>query len=368
MTSDRRESWEYRLRYWNARRGTALLRACERIIAGRVGTSTASRPLATRPPDRLTATVEAMRLRHPAEVLRFPARRDLPEWLPRDQAIPSSWSYCLAEASVAPESGAVWGSEGAPVVEVMGGDSRYSRSQDVRGLARRSARERIRGTWAVLPSHTYYHFLVEDLPALLSSLAYSRDHLGVEAGVLAPANRHRYVSDALSTLPNEVHATPATKVTVQRLAASGFLSSHVHPSSLATLRAHFGLADTPGHRWLYVSRVGFRRSMPQEQGVIANLRRMFPQLEVVEGHTLSLTEQVSLFAEAAVVMGTHGAGLSNVAFSPSSARVVEIATPANASDHFWRLAAMRQQTYQMVWAGPEEPAAQVAERILSAAQ
>lgn len=364
MTTDRRDTWSYRLRYWNARRGTAVLRASERIVAGRTGSSRASRPLAIRPPDRISGLVEAFAPRHDADVLRFPIPDGLPGWLPRDDAIPAAWAYALLEPAVAPESGAVWDRSGSPVVEVMGGDSRYSRSQDVRGLARRRARPRLPGTWAVLPSHTYYHFLLEDLPALLCSLAFAREQLGTDAHIVTPQRRHRYVSDALAGLANPVRETSSAKVAVQRLVASGFLSSHVHPSSIDLLRSHFGMAERSGHRLIYVSRVGFRRSLPQEAEVVRHLKSVIPQLEVISGHELSLADQVATFSDAAVVIGPHGAGLSNIVFSPRSARIVEIGTTTSVSDHFWRLAAIRGQDYAMAWADATDSAAVIAERVL----
>jgi hypothetical protein len=355
MTVDPRQSWRYRLRYWNARRGTALLRSVERLVIGRAGSAMTSRPLAIRPPETLHGSIEALRLRHPAEALRFPAPPGLPGWLPRDDAIPAAWCYSFDEPTVAPESGGVWARNGMPIVEVMGGASRYSGSQDVRGLTRRRPRGRLDGTWTVLPNHTYYHFLLEDLPALLSSLAFARDQYGADAGILTPRMRHAYVSDALAGLPHAVHETSERKMAVQRLVASGFHSSHVHPSSLDLLRSHFGITDKPGHRWLYVSRVGFRRSMAYEQALIEYLMSAIPHLEVLQGHAMPLTEQASRFSEAAVIIGTHGAGLANIVFAPATAKIVEIATPANHADHFWRIAAARGMDYGMVWTTPELP-------------
>ena len=63
---------------------------------------------------------------------------------------------------------------------------------------------------------------------------------------------------------------------------------------------------------------------------------------------LSFSEQVSLFAEARVVVSLHGAGLSNIIFAPPAAHVVEIADPSHldaayygpaaaAGHHYWLL-------------------------------
>lgn len=365
MTADQdpRTSLGYRLRYWNRRRGTLLLRATERLVTGRPAAHS-TRPLAIRPPTRGSASVEARAQRHPATVLHYPAPDGLPDWLVREVAVDAAWSYAVRDAQVAAESGAVWLADGTPIPELCGGVSRYAGSQDVRGLARTRPREHLAGTWGVLPSHTYYHFLTEDLPALMASLSFARTELGVEAAVIAPQARSRYVSDALGTFTARVHSTDRTKVSVERLVASGFASSLLHPSSITALRHHFGVAEAPGQRWLYVSRRGFRRSPEWEDELVRALIGRLPQLEVFEGHRMSLTEQVAAFSNAAVVIGPHGAGLSNLVFSPRSTRVVEIATHGNCNDHFWRISALREQRYDLAWVDAADEVASVADRLV----
>lgn len=367
MTSDAdpRNSLAYRLRYWNRRRSTLALRAAERMITGCVAPHT-TRALAVRPPTTAGDSVAVQTLRHPAAVLHYTAPDGLPDWLVREAAVDATWSYAIRGARLSAESGAVWLSNGTPIPELCGGVSRYAGSQDVRGLARARPRELIAGTWGVLPSHTYYHFLTEDLPALLDSLSFAWQELGVDAGVIAPRTRHRYVSDALDTLDVEVRSTHHAKVAVERLVGSGFASSLVHPASIDTLRTHFGLTEAQGERWLYVSRAGFRRAPAWEHDLITALRQRLPQLEMLQGHDLTLRQQVDAFSQAAVVIGIHGAGLSNLVFSPDTTRVVEIATPENCNDHYWRLSALRDQSYSLVWVDSSEATPSVTERVVEA--
>lgn len=362
---DARTSLGYRVRYWNRRLGTLALRTAERLITGMIAPH-GTRALAIRPPMDGAGTVETQRRRHPATVLHYPAPDGLPDWLVREAGVDATWSYALRDAVLAPEPGVVWLANGTPVPELCGGISRYAGSQDVRGLARVRARERLDGTWGVLANHTYYHFLTEDLPALLASLAFAREVLGVDPGVITPQSRHRYVADALGTLGARVHATSATKVSVERLVASGFASSLIHPSSIDLLRTHFALTEAPGERWLYVSRAGFRRAPTWERELVEALEQHLPQVEVIHGHRLSLIDQVAAFSEAAVVIGPHGAGLSNLVFSPHTTRVVELATPQNRNDHFWRVAALRGQSYRLIWADGDQTAASVAQRVVDA--
>ena len=70
----------------------------------------------------------------------------------------------------------------------------------------------------------------------------------------------------------------------------------------------------------------------------ASIRRFASEVELVEqlarigidAVTLSgmgFQEQIKLFAECALVIGAHGAGLSNVCFMPPSAQVIEVLSP-----------------------------------------
>lgn len=364
MPSDERSALRYRLSYWNRRRRTALLRACELALTGQTG-SVDTRPAAARPPSADRSSIEHSVLRHDAAIARHDSP-DAPAWLPRAMTIDPAWTYAIRDARVAPESGGVWLESGVAMLELLGGEGRYSGSQDLRGMARRKARERIPGTWALLPNHTYYHFLIEDLPALLTSLAFARETLGVDAGVLVHDTVHPFVSAALSTIDAPVRTTRSAMVSVERLVASGFTTARVHPSSIETTRSHFGLADTPGDRWIYLSRVGFRRSASWEQQLIDAMARELPQVEAVECHRLTLQEQTRLMSTAAGVIAPHGAALSNLVFAPPSARIVEIATPENSCDHFWHLTGQRGMDYTLLWVDGDAPVAETVARIADA--
>jgi capsular polysaccharide biosynthesis protein len=58
----------------------------------------------------------------------------------------------------------------------------------------------------------------------------------------------------------------------------------------------------------------------------------------VDPGELSPEEQVRTFAEAECVVGVHGAGLTNLAFAPAGAGVVELFAPDYVNECFWALA------------------------------
>jgi len=59
--------------------------------------------------------------------------------------------------------------------------------------------------------------------------------------------------------------------------------------------------------------------------------------DIVTLATMTLEEQIAIFAQAACVAGVHGAGLTNVIFAPPGLRVLEILPQMVASPAYWRL-------------------------------
>ena len=101
------------------------------------------------------------------------------------------------------------------------------------------------------------------------------------------------------------------------------------------LRTRFkSLMSTTTGRRLFISRHNAKtvhgRRLQNGDEVIDLLRRH--DFEVVACETLSFREQVRLFSEADVVVAPHGAGLTNLVFSPAHCRVVELIGPQLAGD------------------------------------
>jgi hypothetical protein len=78
--------------------------------------------------------------------------------------------------------------------------------------------------------------------------------------------------------------------------------------------------------------------------------------EVLSLTGLPAAEQIRIFAAAGWVAGLHGAGLANILFAPSAAKVLEIIPPFVATEAYWLLASqMGQQYWALVASDPELP-------------
>ncbi len=86
---------------------------------------------------------------------------------------------------------------------------------------------------------------------------------------------------------------------------------------------HYGFGDAPGRRKIYISRADAPgRRVTNEPEVVEMLARR--GFEVLKLATLPLAEQVRAFAEAKLIVGPHGAGLTNIVFAASNATVVDL--------------------------------------------
>jgi capsular polysaccharide biosynthesis protein len=98
---------------------------------------------------------------------------------------------------------------------------------------------------------------------------------------------------------------------------------------------------TPATRRLYVSRRGFGRHAVRERELEALLLERGFEIYDPTTHP----NQPEDFAEAAVVVGAHGAGLANLAFCRPGTRVIEIIPTDNAHPFYYSLAVAAELDY-----------------------
>jgi len=114
----------------------------------------------------------------------------------------------------------------------------------------------------------------------------------------------------------------------------------LRPGVLAWLRETFAplMASGRRDRKIFISRGEERephRRRLLNHDEIAGIARNHG-FEVVAMEQLNFADQVRMFAEAAVIVGAHGAGFANMAFAPTGAEVVELIGP-RLSDSEWSM-------------------------------
>ncbi len=175
-------------------------------------------------------------------------------------------------------------------------------------------------------TRNYYHWLIEDLPMVLranQAVPISR-LLSFGPGI---TDRHRIVANRLA-----VKLTPSPLVVHlqdQVLAGRASDSFFVHPQDFSML-AEFGKSVVsglmePGQDYperLYVSRGKSRRPLANEDELEALLASA--GFAIVHLEELPWIDQITLFQNARVIVGPHGAGLANLVFANPGSKVVEL--------------------------------------------
>ena len=103
------------------------------------------------------------------------------------------------------------------------------------------------------------------------------------------------------------------------------------------LRQRLLPASCGGHRRIYISRNdASSRRIVNEADLIKELTPL--GFEVACLAEMDFPHQVRLFSEASVIIAPHGAGLTNCAFTPSGAVIIEAFAPNYINGCFWALA------------------------------
>lgn len=229
------------------------------------------------------------------------------------------------------------------------------------GLATRNAK--LNGQWIhclLGNDENYFHFLLMNIGRLG---LLSREDLCRSSGLLVPEPRTRFQKSIIERVidflnheragiaPLRVHYLGVGKsATVDRLIIPWNAADAwgAHKLSISFLKRCFGNPSTRApHRRTYIARLKApARSMRNEADLVSALRDM--GFEIVHLEDLPFSDQVTLFQESSVIVAPHGAGLSNLVFSPEEARVLEIMPDALLNWCYRSIAASSGLTYDTV--------------------
>ena len=257
--------------------------------------------------------------------------------------------YGLTDATIDPISNLVYDSEGQFIAE----SSSWLALRQFYSWPQPNLRKpgsKLSGEFIFLPNNGYYHWLIEDLPVFLKSLAVAPG-----AKVLLPKASASYVREVADLIANEI-VLMDSPVRVERLVMTGKtggMGSPVagltpHPADVAILREFFAKYREPdaGERKLYLSRVGQKRSPGNETALQMEMEKQgFMRFD---GTGMRLIQQIKLFSSASRLIGMHGAALSNVIWAPEGVDVCEIFASAYMPSCYSALTAIRGGHYTPV--------------------
>lgn len=180
------------------------------------------------------------------------------------------------------------------------------------------------GLLVPLPSNPYYHWLLEDLPAVLALIKRYP-----EAVLLVSSSRPKYVNDFLNVSKRQFESTGrlvrAKRVLfVDKQGTIGVpTANHVNElSSFAHKQGLLEKSESQGECVIYISRALSARSPNGEEWLISELSAAGVKIAHLE--KLQWVHQINLFSRSTTVIGLHGAGLANTAFCRPGTKVIEL--------------------------------------------
>ena len=204
------------------------------------------------------------------------------------------------------------------------------------------------GVLLAMPSlNNYYHWLVEILPRLRM---VEEDERLRDLPLIMPKNKlAKYVYDSLKITGyfDKVNFLDDGVYQFEKLHIPTLFSPPCRPSPLAIewLRNHF-LTETitKGKRRIYVSRRDSAERYVSNEVEVEELLSEFGFETICPGN-YSLEEQVKIFQEAEMIIGSHGAAFANLAFTPSESVFIELFRKSRGNPVYRKLAAIRNLKY-----------------------
>ncbi|WP_037088585.1 glycosyltransferase family 61 protein [Neorhizobium vignae] len=176
-------------------------------------------------------------------------------------------------------------------------------------------------------SSNYFHWLTDAIPRL--HLAKEQDH---DLHLILPFSFQFVPFVEQSLLPFDLRSTTFipedTTLTIEKLtlpahtAATGNYNERLIRCVAQRYRQAFGSGRKPDRR-IYISRskAPVRRVLNEDEIAPVLSRHGF---EVIQGESLSFSEQVRLLSECAMLAGPHGAGFVNMLFMVPGGSILEI--------------------------------------------
>lgn len=165
----------------------------------------------------------------------------------------------------------------------------------------------------------YYHWLIDTLPQILRAR-----HFEPEATIVVPEQK-RFVQESLEELG--VHAMfTSSSIRAERLVVLDHRRSDL-PRADDIVRIRTALtrvtSKSKGFRGVYVSRAADSRALEGE-GLLEQWLEMEGFLTLRGDRMPRFVEQAALFHSSDVVIGPHGAGLSNMIFCEPGSAIIEL--------------------------------------------
>jgi capsular polysaccharide biosynthesis protein len=204
-------------------------------------------------------------------------------------------------------------------------------------------------------SWNYYHWMYEAIPRFH---LLQRSGLTIDQFIVNMENKQAYQHETLQQLGIGKEQLLITHSHFHIEAENLIIPSQpVFPTKWASdfLRKTF-LQDANGKsadkKRIFISRLWSRKITNEDQVMEVLSKYGFLKVGL---EFLSVAEQVELFSSAEVVIGAHGAGLTNLTFCNPGTKVLELFAPTYIIPHYWAISSIADLEYHCL-VGEENPA------------
>ncbi len=195
----------------------------------------------------------------------------------------------------------------------------------------------------------YYHWFICCMPKVIAAIK-----AGYGSNIILTGNYPNtpFIIDSLRLLGLETSKLPvieSSKTKVNKLVvtesarASPLLLKEIR-NRLLTNHAISQLTSNNQNRIIYISRANAKhRNLINEQEVIDLCRRL--NITCIQSERYSLHEQIAIYSSAQILIGAHGAGLTNMIWMPEGSTIIEIQSNELMFPHFYQLALATNKRY-----------------------
>jgi Glycosyltransferase 61 len=212
----------------------------------------------------------------------------------------------------------------------------------------------VRGTVAWLwNAPNYGHWLLLALPLV----KYYRSHLGRDPDhyyVGSPVSRYQLESLEMLGVPRDriiKHGVQADRLLTVIPDRQGGYDADFLLFADRSLRPKQS-PDTADGRRLFVSRASADHRRLLNEAECANALRDAHGVELVTTDGMSLADEIDLFRTARLIVGAHGAGLSNIVFAPAGSRLVELTSSSYWYPLFAEITSLKRQPHALLRGRP----------------
>lgn len=170
--------------------------------------------------------------------------------------------------------------------------------------------------------HNYYHWFMDGLTRLLHLNSFPEN-----CRIIVPEFMPEYARRSFELLGIDDRFEPATghDLLIERYWFAGptMLSGCPNPAGVAWLRSKLiSSRERYPNKLIYVDRVAATRNCINGD----ELRHFFYKKgwDVVDPGALTLDQQIEIFSSARVVIGVHGAAMTNILWAPKNSHVLEL--------------------------------------------